>query len=138
MNDTTIVGRVVKEPIMKKTAVGACCFVTVAVNGAKDTVDYFNVKLFDRQAENCRKYVRKGDLVSVRGSVHLNQWGENKQYASLGMDQAWMEFYGKRSNPSGRAEEEERTVEDEATNMPPKDEENDWAEIEDDEDMPFF
>lgn len=139
MNSVTIVGRVTKEPILKKTPVGNCCFVTVAVTVNKDVADFFNVKLNDVHAENCRKYVHKGDVVSVSGSVHLSKWGDEKQYSSLSIDRARIEFFGKRANPTGVPETDEprvRVMDEE--DVPDFVKQSNGFEEVDDEDMPFF
>lgn len=128
MNVLTIVGRATKDPMMKETQYGNVCFLNVAVNDMGGKADFFSVKLTDKQAENTMKYVHKGDLVSVQGSVHLNQWGANNENASLAMDKARCEFYGKRNDGNSQTDNAPKTNQD-----APK---SDFSEI-DDEDMPF-
>lgn len=128
MNVLTIVGRATKDPTMKETQYGNICFLNVAVNDIGGKADFFSVKLTDKQAENTMKYVHKGDLVCVQGSVHLNQWGTNNENASLAMDKARCEFYGKRSE--GNQQIENTPATNKNAQM------SDFSEI-DDEDMPF-
>lgn len=128
MNNLTIVGRVTKDPTMKTTQYGDVCFLSVAVNDAGGKADYFSVKLTEKQAENTMKYVQKGDVVSVQGSVHLNQWGANRENATLSMDKARCEFYGKRNDGNHQEDNTPKTNQ----NAP----KSDFSEI-DDEDMPF-
>ena len=111
----------------------------VAVTVNKDVADFFNVKLNDVHAENCRKYVHKGDGGSVSGSVHLSKWGDEKRYSSLSIDRARIEFFGKRDNPTGVPETDEprvRVMDEE--DVPDFVKSNNGFEEVDDEDMPFF
>lgn len=128
MNVLTIVGRATKDPVMKETKYGEVCFLNVAVNDINGKADFFSVKLTEKQAENTMKYVHKGDLVSIQGSVHLNQWGANNESASLAIDKARCEFYGKRNGGDHQADNMPKTNQ----NTP----KSDFSEI-DDEDMPF-
>lgn len=128
MNNLTIVGRATKDPTMKNTPYGEVCFLSVAVNNASKEADFFNVKLTEKQAENTMKYVHKGDVVSIQGSVHLNQWGANNENAVLAIDKARCEFFGKRSSDGSAAETPSHS-----NHNAPK---NDLFDV-DDEDMPF-
>lgn len=128
MNNLTIVGRATKEPELRTSTYGDYCYLTVAVNAGQDKTDYFNVKIGDKQAKNCAKYVHKGDLVSVKGAVHLNQWGEGNRYAALSIHASQVEFFGKRR---------EKNNETDGGAEMPKNNEFDGYEVVDDEDMPF-
>lgn len=132
MNVLTIVGRATKDPQVKRTPTGTHCFLTLAVNSRKDReADYFNVALHDKLAENCEKYVHKGDLVSVSGEVHLNRWGAQKQYSALGVEGKQLVFYGKRgANAAEEAADETETEEQPSSAF--------FSEVDDDEDEPFF
>lgn len=126
MNALTIVGRATKDPISRTTQYGEACFLTVAVNAGKNKTDFFNVTLSEQMAERCMKYVKKGDLVTVQGSVHLSQWGNNNERASLSMRAKSLEFFGKRTDIDA----------DDAPASAQNTPQNDFEEV-DDYDMPF-
>lgn len=131
MNAITIAGRATKDPIEREGKYGTVCFLTVAVNTGKDKTDYFNVSLSDNAAQRCMKYVKKGDLVCVKGSVHLNQWGNNREHASLAVKAKELEFFGKREQSCASAEAAENETEQAQDTI-----QSDFEEV-DDYDMPF-
>lgn len=130
MNVITIVGRATKDPIVRKTKYGDICYLTVAVGAKNSRTDYFNVALKDGACERCSQHVKKGDLVTVQGSVHLNQWGNNNEYAALAITSKHFEFFGKRMETDSNSENENTSVS--YDNASP----NDFEEV-DDYDMPF-
>lgn len=80
MNNTTISGRLVKDPECKEFDGGkAVCDFTVAVNGYKkeDTI-YLKVKAWDGRARSCSKYCQKGSLINVVGSLRENVWQDKE------------------------------------------------------------
>jgi single-strand DNA-binding protein len=87
MNSVNIVGRVVREPEVKKGLAGvAYCSFTVAVddfyakNRAKETgkniktADFFRIVSFGKQAENAAKYLKKGFNVAVSGRLKTDRY----------------------------------------------------------------
>lgn len=133
MNALTIVGRVTKDPEVKSNSDGSWCYLIVAVSTYKDKPsEFFNCKVRGKQAENCKKFVHKGDLVSVTGSVHLNQWGSNNEHAALAVNAASVEFYGKRSNYN----EDDDAGRENTPVSSSKPTNNGWTQV-DEEDLPF-
>lgn len=126
MNVLTIVGRATKDPITRTSQYGEACYLCVAVSAGKNKADFFNVILTEGAAERCSKYVRKGDLVTVQGSVHLSQWGNNNEHSSLSVKGKSIEFFGQRSAANSDAP----TVSTQNANK-------DGFEEVDDYDMPF-
>lgn len=72
MNNCCFVGRLTKDPELKKTSndVSVCSF-RLAVNRprVKDTTDYIDFVAWRGSAEYLTKYARKGSLVAVSGSL---------------------------------------------------------------------
>lgn len=134
MNSLTIVGRVVKDPELKSNDKGEFCFISVAVTDtSRDKAEFFNCNLSGKQATNCHKYVKKGDTISVTGSVHLSQFGEGNRYASMNVRATRVEFLGKRGAAVDGDTEDELPN---AYKSTPKAPNSGYMQI-DEEDMPF-
>jgi len=73
MNTVSIIGRLVKDPELKKTDDGkAICDLRFAIDdpfSKDDRCDFINVTTFGNQAENCERYLRKGLLAGVTGRI---------------------------------------------------------------------
>lgn len=85
MNKVFFTGRLTKSPILSETPSGIpVCTFTLAVNRpypAKDGVretDFFRIATFRTLAENCNKYLAKGSLCFVEGSLQ-NKVVEDKK-----------------------------------------------------------
>ena len=77
LNSVTLVGRVGGDPDMRYFESGSVvCNLTLAVNsrGKDDRPDWFNLKIWGKTAEVAAKYVRKGSLIGVTGSIELETW----------------------------------------------------------------
>ncbi|MGB0202712.1 MAG: single-stranded DNA-binding protein [Acholeplasmataceae bacterium] len=81
MNRVILVGRITKDPELKKTAqdISVINF-TIAVNrnytdqqGEKQA-DFISCVVWRRQAENVAKYVSKGMLLGVEGRIQTRQY----------------------------------------------------------------
>lgn len=90
MNKVILAGRLTKDPEFQNTSNGISnCNFRLAVNrnfvntnGERDA-DYFNISTWKGIAENCHKYLKKGDKISVVGRLQSNIYekdGKN-QYA---------------------------------------------------------
>ncbi len=71
MNSVNLIGRLARDPQTRYTASGmAVCKFTLAVNRRKkDEADFINITAFDKIAENCDRFIGKGSLVGVHGSL---------------------------------------------------------------------
>lgn len=86
LNQAVVVGRIVREPEVKKTENGhAVSNVTLAVprefknpKGEYDT-DFINCVLWKGVAENTACYCKKGDLVGVRGRIQTRNYEYNNE-----------------------------------------------------------
>lgn len=78
-NQFIVVGRVYKEYEIRSTKNGKSVIdLPLAVNNGKDDTTFINIQLFGSIADNTNKYVRKGDLVGIKGSIKNNNW-EDKE-----------------------------------------------------------
>jgi single-strand DNA-binding protein len=79
INQVTIVGRVGQDPELRYFESGtSMASFSVAVNRpTKDKVtDWFDVKLWGRQAEIAGEYARKGALVGITGQLDWDSWND--------------------------------------------------------------
>ena len=76
MNKVILVGNLTRDPELSETPNGvAVCRFSIAVSrdyansdGTRET-DFFNVTVWRGRAENCGKYLKKGNKVAVVGSL---------------------------------------------------------------------
>jgi single-strand DNA-binding protein len=85
VNNVILVGRLTKDVEMsiigeKDTAKAA---MTVAVNRVgQDKTDFIPVEVFGTQAENCEKYLIKGQEIAVIGSLRVDTWKRDDKWYS--------------------------------------------------------
>ena len=76
MNKVILIGNLTRDPELTETPSGvAVCKFSIAVsrdytnaNGEKET-DFFNITVWRGKAENCHKYLNKGNKVGIVGSL---------------------------------------------------------------------
>lgn len=76
MNKVILIGNLTKDPELASTPSGtSVCHFSIAVSrdyanaeGNRET-DFFNVNVWRNQGENCHKYLKKGNKVSLIGSL---------------------------------------------------------------------
>jgi single-strand DNA-binding protein len=75
INRVVLVGRITKDPILRKTQTGkSVASFTVACNrrattGQKEQADFINCSAWERTAEFMSQYVHKGALIGVEGRI---------------------------------------------------------------------
>lgn len=80
MNSAVIVGRAGQDPEIKYFESGKVkTTFSLAVNRwdpktKSEIADWFNVDVWDKQAEFAGEYVKKGRLVAVDGRIAINKW----------------------------------------------------------------
>jgi single-strand DNA-binding protein len=84
MNSVLLVGRLCKDPEIKRTNSDiAVCQFTLAVNrkyrsaAGSTEADFINCVAWREQAENLGKYMRKGSLIGVEGSIQTRNYTDN-------------------------------------------------------------
>ena len=85
MNKALLVGRLTRDPELRHTQTGrAVCQISVAINrpfsnqDGQREADFINVVVWDKQAENLAKYVRKGSQVAVEGRIQTRNYDNNE------------------------------------------------------------
>lgn len=81
MNNVTLIGRLTKAPELEysKNSNTAICTFTLAVNKRRkeDGANFIRVKTFNKQAENCDRYLDKGRQVAVSGELDCGSYKNN-------------------------------------------------------------
>lgn len=79
LNQTVLVGRLVKDPVIEEMEDRKYCNITIAVprsykneNGEYDT-DLIPITLWNTIAQNTIEYCKKGDLVGVKGRIQAKE-----------------------------------------------------------------
>ncbi|MDD2221580.1 MAG: single-stranded DNA-binding protein [Clostridia bacterium] len=83
MNRVILVGNLTKDPELSTTASGiSVCKFSIAVSrrfnnaeGNRET-DFFNIIVWRQQAENCHKYLHKGNKAGVVGSLQTRTYDD--------------------------------------------------------------
>ena len=82
MNKIIMIGNLTKDPEFSTTANGTnVCKFDIAINeryGEKDAVQYFHIVTWRGLAENCSKYLVKGNKVCVMGRLEVREY-ESKE-----------------------------------------------------------
>ena len=79
INSVTLTGRAGRDPEVRYFESGSCVAqFSIAVDryskeGGKDA-DWFNIKLWGKQAQVAADHVRKGSLVGVTGRLEMERW----------------------------------------------------------------
>jgi single-strand DNA-binding protein len=87
MNKVMLIGRLGKDPELRYASTGTpMTTLRIATDdsytdrdGNKvDRTEWHSVVVFQRQAENCAKYLSKGSLVYVEGSLQTRKWQDQQ------------------------------------------------------------
>lgn len=118
LNRCIIVGRMVRDPELKRTQSGiSVTSFTLAVerdikskDGEKGT-DFIDVVAWRHSAEYVCKYIPKGSMAIVSGRLQIRNWkdsnGNNRKNVEIQADQVYS--YGNNLNQQGREGEKQKT-----------------------------
>ena len=85
INQVTLVGRVGKDPEIRYTPSNkAVAMFSIATNelGKDNPTTWHNVKAWEKQAELCEQYVKKGDLLYIQGRIEYTE-KDGKHYTAI-------------------------------------------------------
>ncbi len=115
MNRVMLVGNLTRDPVLRKTPAGvACVDMTLAANEsytgkdgkAQESVCFVDVVAWEKQAEACGEFLKKGVPVFVEGKLQYDQWedkeGQKRNRIRVRADR--VQFMGR---PAGAARGEE-------------------------------
>ncbi len=87
LNKAMIIGRLGQDPELKYTQSGVpLCNLNIATSESYqdrdgnrvDRTEWHRVSVFQRAAENCATYLRKGSLVYIEGSISTRKWQDQQ------------------------------------------------------------
>ena len=81
MNNLTLIGRTTSAIELKQTTAGkSVATFTLAVKRpfTKDTTDFFNCTIWDKQAETISKHVSKGEQIGIVGYLQNRTWNDKE------------------------------------------------------------
>jgi single-strand DNA-binding protein len=84
LNQVIIIGRLVKDPEIKYTANGtpvtkfsiANNISYMQNNNLVEYANYFDINVWGNQAVSCEKYLKKGSMVAINGSLRQQRWDD--------------------------------------------------------------
>lgn len=91
MNNVVLVGRLTRDPELRYIAGTNTPVAQFAIavdreltgKDGKKEVDFIDIQVWNKIAENCSNYLGKGSLVAIQGSIRIdtyqNQSGENRR-----------------------------------------------------------
>lgn len=92
LNKLILIGNVTKDVELKKKGDKAYAKISFAVqrnyantDGERD-VDFFETSVFDKRAESCSKYLKKGSKIAVVGALQNHNYEDdkgNKRYTNI-------------------------------------------------------
>jgi len=82
MNNVNLIGRLVADPELRKTESGtSVCNFRLAVDDTfskEDRADFLNITAFGNQGSLCEKYLRKGFICGVSGSLRSDSYTDKE------------------------------------------------------------
>jgi single-strand DNA-binding protein len=106
INNITLAGRLVNDPeltfIGEKNTPKAVFKLAVNRIGT-DKTDFIHIEVFGAQAENCEKYLVKGQIAGVTGSLRIDSWQKDGNWHSRTYVAANSVQFG--NKPNGKQEE---------------------------------
>ena len=113
MNEVVLIGRLTRDPEIRYTqSQMAICHFTLAVDrnnrrsgndGNAQTADFIRITVFDRQAENCNRYLSKGSQAAVQGRIQTGSYQDKdgKTIYTTDVVANRVEFLGSRNSSQG-------------------------------------
>jgi single-strand DNA-binding protein len=101
VNSIVLVGRLVNDPELttiggdKPTSKAAF---KLAVNRSTDKTDFIPIEVFGAQAENCKKYLVKGQEAAIVGALRIDTWQKDGEWHSRPYVSATSVQFGSKPN----------------------------------------
>lgn len=84
MNKVILVGRLTNDPELQTIAdnMQICKFGLAVSKRFKkndgETADFFNIIVWNKQAEHCQKFLTKGSQISLSGRIEIQKWTDKE------------------------------------------------------------
>lgn len=93
MNKVYLIGNLTRDPELSTTPTGvSVCRMSIAVGrrftnaeGTRET-DFFNITAWRGTAENCAKFLKKGNKIAVSGSIQIRNYERQDGSKALSVD----------------------------------------------------
>lgn len=120
VNKAILMGNLGQDPELRYTANGtAVCTLSIATTevrndpnaGRQERTEWHRVVVWNKQAENCAKYLAKGRTVYVEGRIQTRSWDDQsgqKRYTTEVVAQT-VQFIGNNSTSQGRDQYHDQT-----------------------------
>lgn len=110
MNNVILIGRLCRDPELSYMTTGtAICKFTLAVDrparaGEDKTADFIRITVFNAQAENSNRYLKKGSKCAVNGRIQTGSYKDRdgKTVSTFDVVANNVEFLQARERPSER------------------------------------
>lgn len=87
MNKIILVGNLTKDPETRTTPNGkTVCNFDIAVNDRQGNATYFRISAWEKQGENCQRYLSKGKKVMVTGPVSARAYTDRNGKANVSLE----------------------------------------------------
>ena len=116
VNKVILVGRVASDVDCRTTKSGRnLAKFSVAIprrnpqgGNGESTADFFDVTAWNRTAETCGKYVKKGEKIYIEGRLNRSVWenGNGEKRSRVEVSAQFINFLGSKASPEPEEEEE--------------------------------
>lgn len=113
MNKLFLIGNLTKDPETRTTPTGkTVCNFDIAVNDRQGNATYFHVSAWDKQGENCQRYLSKGKKVSVVGPVSARAYTDRNGNANVSIEVSAqdVEFLSPRDSEASYQQQERQAI----------------------------
>ena len=119
MNKIFLIGNLTRDPETRTIPSGkTVCGFDIAVNerrGGQDNTTYFRISAWEKQGENCQRYLSKGKKVSVVGPVSARAYTDRNGKANVSIEVAANEIEFLSPREDGYERQERAAIQSEFT-----------------------
>lgn len=118
MNRVQLIGRLTKDPELRYTDKNiAICSFTIAINRINEESDFIPIKVFNKFAENSFKYLKKGSLVGIVGSIKTSNYEKDgKKIYKTEIIANSVEFLSNNTNSQGKEKQAKKDLQNSVKN----------------------
>jgi single-strand DNA-binding protein len=110
INRVTLTGNLTRDPEVREAGDTTVCGLRLAVNASKktpsgsweDRANYFDVTVWNAQAQACGKFLKKGSKVAIDGRLEWQEWEhEGQKRQAVKVIAQSVEFLSSSNAPAG-------------------------------------
>jgi len=118
MNKWIGIGRLTRDPELRYTDKNiAICSFTIAINRINEESDFIPIKVFNKLAENSFKYLKKGSLVGIAGSIKTSNYEKDgKKIYKTEIIANSVEFLSNNTNNQGKEKQAKKDLQNSVKN----------------------